>query len=267
MMLLLSVLVTVGLAPGPAHAAGSMFKELIFATDSSARLDLLYTNQSNKTVMQYDVGWPGKDRVYYTDGTDGKPLFGINATLAYALAHTPYLNARFAKEHGLSILNLSFLGLEAEGLLTVKPHDLGAPMCQWPYRSAYTITSFGKPTIDVMFLRRLEVPRTSTYQLWCERGPGETRLETEFETLGAGFAVDAHGAPLLAFESPAVVFRYDSNGTLLGPRLGAGILVAPAALSRRLLEKVAEDAMSPADAIREFNADIVALKSDKNRNR
>ena len=129
--------------PNVACAAGKMFDELIPPpSDSSAEMDLLYTDPSGKTVMQYDVGWPGQVRVYYTDG---RPLFDIDDRLAYRLAGTPYLVPRFAKQHGLSMLDLSFFGIDIKHIIAVSSDQLDAPMCQWPYSTVYMVSPSGRP--------------------------------------------------------------------------------------------------------------------------
>jgi len=225
--------------------------------DPNAQFDILYTDSHRHIVMAYDLGRFANDKAYFTDG---HPVFDITDTEASALANIPQGLGKFAKAHGLVQLKISF-GALATPDVTITGSGPDHALCQWPYDSSYKISKSSGMQKDVVFVKKLSVPRTHTYQLWCENGPGPVELMTEYESLGPVLFLDANGKPLLAFGHPAAVFRWNDAGTEIGPRLGSDIIVVPSSIAEDFRSMAAEGELGPQDAINQFEAQIHAIET------
>jgi hypothetical protein len=237
----------------PAMSDENLFDVLIPAPSPEAQRGLLYMDGQKRTIMEYDLGQMQDDKVYFTDG---KPLFGIDDNEALALANTPRLLSRFAKEHGLSALSFHFDGLATQNDLSVGRYEFDGRSCEWPYAVGVKFKRKDSSVIKLMFFHRREFPKDDIYRFWCERGSGETVLLTNYENLVPSVLTDGSGAPLLAFQKPAVVLRVNEGGSIVPSQIKPGIIVVAADLSERLFSMAAEAELKPQEAIRRLEDEL-----------
>jgi len=242
------------------HAAGDIFQILIPApSDPDASRGLVYSDVHDHIVMEYDLGRIVNDKVYFTDG---HPLFHLTDGESYALANTPSLLGKFATAHGLTPLEFA-LGKARFGAASLEPVVIDGPQCQWPYNVKLDIGRTNKSTLEVMFFRRRPTQKRDRYQLSCERGPGETELTTQFESLSLTIFIGPKRQPIIAFRQPPIVLRFDSDGSTINLRGNDGVFAVPAVFVEHVYAMVAEGEIQPQDAIKmlETKLDIADVKA------
>lgn len=237
-----------------AEPSSQFFQLLIPApTDPQAQLDMLYTDAQGHIVMQYDLGRIKDDKEYFFDGY---PLFGINDSEAGALANNAHFQNQFVAAHDLTQLDFIF-GPATRGSTSFEVYNFSAPKCQWPYGTAMLIKRQRKPPLKVMFFHRRKEPKTDTYAVWCELGPGKVKLTTHYENLVPLFsATRTNRQILMSFRRPATAFHVSDDGLTLSSHLPSGIIAIPAALSANLLGMVAEGELPPQTAIDLLETDL-----------
>jgi hypothetical protein len=88
-------------------------------------------------------------------------------------------------------------------------------------------------------------------------------LTTGFEELAPQLYLDSADTPLLVFSRPPMAFRWNGQGTKIGPHLALEVIAVPADMPERVRAQASEGELGAQEAVDLIEAEIQKLGESK----
>jgi hypothetical protein len=168
----------------------------------------LYKDASGRIIVEYYVSGRGSGRVLFYDFEKG-------------LLDTPEQSASFSNSNAaLFAFRRSHdwrrldRGLDNDSYVIQQWSLNNAPRCQCPYGGYTSLTGPDGRTESVTLFRRLDHPEVSTFDIWCESGPGRVSLSFKYQLVAADVYDAEDGTFFLLFDRLPYVIHLAANLTI-----------------------------------------------------